>query len=196
MTLNELIQEVYTITGRSDRSAETLTAVKAATLKAHQSDFYYKDLFETGIAFDTSAYIQALAYRNLIPRYRAIKYMRKYDFTNSTPGNFLTIIPPDLVMDRYNVEKTNIAYVAGDYIQIKSDTQEQYYLFGCYVNPDITSNNYTSWIALDHPYCIIFDAAGTVFKAIGKDDESTTYKNLGLEQIAMLKSSNIVPQGY
>jgi hypothetical protein len=35
MTLAELISEVYTITGRPDRVAETASAIKSATLKAH-----------------------------------------------------------------------------------------------------------------------------------------------------------------
>lgn len=198
MTLAEMIQEVYTITGRPDRVAETLSAIKSATLKAHQSDYYYKDMFETGVAFDTSDYIQQLDYRALIPLWRAVKYLRKYDLSTTpyTPGKFLNLILPELVLDRYTVEKTNIFYVAGSYLNLSSDTQEQYYLLGCYVNPDITTTGYNSWIAKDHPYAIIFDAAATVFKAIGKDDEAAAYRTLVPEQIGMLKMSNIVANGY
>lgn len=196
MTLAELINEVYVITGRSDRVNETLSAIKSATLKAHQSDFYYKDIFETGVAFNSAEYIQSLDYRTLLPLWRANKYMRKYDNVSATPGDFLTLIQPELVLDRYSVEKTNIYYFAGAFMQLKSETQEQYYLMGCYVHPDITVSGYNSWIAADHPYAIIFDAAATVFKAIGKDDESAAYKTLIPEQIAMIRGSNIVAQGY
>lgn len=196
MTLAELIQEVYTITGRSDRVAETASAIKSATLKAHQSDFYYKDIFETGVAFAAAAYIQQIDYRTLLPLWRANKYLRKYDNVSGTPGNFLTLIQPELVLDRYSVEKENIYYLAGAYVNIKSDTQEQYYLMGCYLNPDITTTGYNSWIALDHPYAIVFDAAATVFKAIGKDDEAAAYRTMVPEQIAMIRGSNIVAQGY
>lgn len=196
MNLAELTAEVYTITGRPDRTAETLTAIKAATLKAHQSDYYYKDVFETGVAFDAAAYLQQLDYRTLIPLWRSVKYVRKYDFTNSAPGNFLDLVVPELVLDAYKVEKTNIYYVAGASLNIKSDTSEQYYLLGCYVNPDITATGYNSWIAKDHPYAIVFDAAATVFKAIGKDDEAAAYRSLNAEQLAMLRTSNIVANGY
>ena len=196
MTLAEIIAEVYTITGRSDRVAETLSAVKSATLKAHQCDFFYKDIFETGVAFSSSTYIQQLDYRTLIPLWRANKYLRKYDNTSSTPGDFLALIQPELVLDQYQVEKDNIYYYAGAYAQIKSSTQEQYFLYGCYTNPDITTAGYDSWIALDHPYCIILDAAATVFKAIGKDEEAAAYRTMVPEQIAMLRGSNIVAQGY
>ena len=198
MNLAELTAEVYTITGRSDRTAETLTAIKAATLKAHQSDFYYKDIFETGVAFDTSDYTQSLDYRTLIPLWRAVKYLRKYDITTTpyTPGRILDLLVPENVMDRYQVQKTDIYYVAGSYLNINSSTQEQVYLLGCYLNPDITSDGYNSWVAQDHPYAIIFDAAATVFKAIGKDEEAAAYRTLNAEQLSMLRASNIVANGF
>lgn len=195
MTLAELISEVYTITGRPDRVAETASAIKSATLKAHQSDYFYKDVFETGVAFDSSAYVQQLDYRTLLPLWRAVKYLRKYDNTNAVPGNFLNLIVPEQVLDRYMVEKTNIYYVAGAYLNIRSETEEQYFLLGCYLNPDITTATYSSWIALDHPYAIIYDAAATVFKAIGKDEEAAAYRGLVAEQLQLLKISNIVASG-
>ena len=46
MTLAELIAEVYLLTNRPDRVAMTTSAVKAATLKAHKSDFFSKDIHE------------------------------------------------------------------------------------------------------------------------------------------------------
>lgn len=198
MNLAELTAEVYTITGRSDRTAETLTAIKAATLKAHQSDFYYKDIFETGVAFDTSDYTQSLDYRTLIPLWRAVKYLRKYDITTTpyTPGRILDLLVPENIMDRYQVQKTDIYYVAGSYLNINSSTKEQVYLLGCYLNPDITVDGYNSWIADDHPYAIIFDAAATVFKAIGKDEEAAAYRSLNAEQLSMLRASNIVANGF
>ena len=196
MTLAELIDEVYTITGRPDRVAETLSAVKSATLKAHQSDYYYKDLFESGLNLQTAAYSQSFDYRQTLPRWRALKYLRKYDPTTSTVGKLLDIIVPENVVDDYKVTRTDICYVAGAYIQINSSTEEQYYLLGCYLNPDITTDGYDSWVALDHPYAIIFDAAGTVFKAIGKDEEAAAYRGLVAEQIAMIKMSNIIPVGF
>ena len=179
MTLTELTQEVYNLTARPDLVAETSSAIKAATLKAHQSDYFYKDIFESGIAFTTADYVQNLDYRSLLPRWRALKYLRKFDFVNNVPGKELDIILPDNIFTEYKVQKQDICYVAGAYVQMNSSTKEQYYLLGAYLNPDITTATYTSWVALDHPYCIVFDAAATVFKAIGKDDETALYKTLG-----------------
>lgn len=196
MILAELITEVYSLTGRPDRTAETLSAIKSATLKAHQSDYFYKDIFESGLSFNSSTFAQSLDYRTLLPRWRALKYLRKYAIASNTPGKELDIILPDNVLDSYKVTKTDICYVAGSYVQINSSTEESTYLLGCYLNPDITEASYTSWVALDHPYAIIFDAAATVFKAIGKDEEAAAYRGLVIEQIAMLKMSNIEGNGY
>lgn len=196
MNLAELIAEVYTLTGRPDRVAETLSAVKSATLKAHQCDYFPKDLFESGLAFDTSEYVQNLDYRSILPRWRAVKYFRKYDNVAASPGNFLQLIQPENVLDNYGVQKQDIFYQAGAYIQINSSTQEQYYLFGCYLNPDVTESGYDSWVALDHPYCIVFDAAATVFKVVGKDEETSNMRNLVAEQISLLRSSNILAEGF
>lgn len=196
MTLSELYAEVYSLTQRPDKVAETESAVKAATLKAHQSDFYYKDIFEFGIAFDTSEYVQNLDYRAAQPRWRALKYLRKYDYVNEAPGKLLDILLPDQVFDRYGTQKQDICYVAGAFVQINSSSQEQYYLLGCYLNPDINSFSYTSWIAQDHPYAIVYDAVATIFKSIGKDNESTLYRTLVAEQIMMVKMSNVQAIGY
>jgi hypothetical protein len=196
MNFSELCAEVYTITGRSDRVAETESAVKSATLKAHQSDYYYKDIFETGVAFTTSDFVQSLDYRLLLPRWRALKYLRKWDAVNLAPGKELDLIVPEQLFNRYNVQKQDICYTAGAYVQINSSTAEQYYLLGCYLNPDITKATYTSWVALDHPYAIVFDAAATVFKAIGKDEEAAAYRTMVAEQIGMIKMSNIEGNGY
>jgi hypothetical protein len=70
MTLAELIQEVYSLTGRPDRVAETNSAFKSATLKAHQSDYYYKDLLEAGTVFPSAEYLQTWDYRTTVPLWR------------------------------------------------------------------------------------------------------------------------------
>lgn len=190
----ELCDEVITLTNRPDLIAETKLAVKAATLKAHKSDLYYKDLFETGISFGSSDYIQTLEYRNVLPKFKMLKYIRKTD-SAGVPGNFLEVITPTSALDRYGKNKEDVCYAAGEVIQIKSSTALQYILLGCYLNPDITETGYDSWVALDHPFAIIFEAAATVFKSIGQDDQSTTFRNLVGEQIAMLKADNIELQG-
>lgn len=196
MTLTELQSEVYTITNRPDLTAETLTAVRAATLKWHQSDYFYKDLFETGVVFSSTAYQQQLDYRTLIPAWRALKYLKKTDSSGADTLGFFDVIPPENVLDQYQLNRDDVCYVAGSVIQIRSSTQFQYAILGCYLNPDITVAGYNSWIALDHPYAIIYEAAADILRQIGKLEEMGAYKLLSNEQFAAVQRSNITPVGY
>lgn len=196
MTLTELRQEVYNLTNRPSLVAETLTAIRSATLKLHQLDYFYKDIFETGVAFSSAEYLQQIEYRTLIPKWRALKYIRKTDSSGTDQGTFYEVIAPETVLDSYKVNRENVCYVAGSIVQIRSSEQLQYCLLGCYVNPDITESSYSSWIALDHPYAIIFEAAAIVFKMIGDTDKFTAYTGLAAIQAAEVRLSNIQPVGY
>lgn len=196
MTLTELQQEVYTLTNRPGLVAETLTAVRSATLKLHQMDYFYKDIVEQGVSFSPAAYVQQLEYRSLFPRWRALKYIRKTDFTGTEQGQLYTIITPEAVLDQFGRNQENVCYVAGTVIQIRSSDELQYALIGRYDNPDITVAGYNSWIALDHPYAIVFDAAATVFKAIGDTEKFAAYTQLAAIQAAEVRMSNIQSYGY
>ena len=195
MTLTELQQEVYTITNRPTLVAETLLAVRQATLALHQMDYWWKDLQETGISFTSSSYRQELDFRSILPLFRSLKYLRKSDSTG-TAGAFFDVVQPESVLDSYGADRTNVCYAAGTSIEIKSSTEFQYAILGYYANPNITVAAYNSWIALDHPYAIVFKAAEIVFKVIGKSEEFAAYKLLRDEEMQRLTVSNVQVSGY
>lgn len=196
MTLSELMDEVYLLTNRPDLVNETSSAVRRATLKCHQIDYFYKDLFETGVLFSTAAYLQTIDYRALLPNWRAAKYLRKTDSTGTEQGAFFDLIVPENVLDNYSINRQDVYYVAGSVIQIRSSTLLQYAIMGSYVNPNITVPSYSSWIALDQPWAIIYTAAESIFKSIGKSEEFAAFKLLRDEELQTLKLSNITAQGY
>ncbi len=189
-SFTELCNDVYTITNRPDLIAETKLAVKQATLKMHQLDYFPKDLYETGIIWDPIAFIQSLAYKTLIPRWRTLKYLRKYQ--DGRAGEFFKLLSPDETLDRYAINRDNICYIAGDQLEIRSNTEDATMLISCYLHPDITEANFTSWIADEHPYALISDAAATVFKMIGFDEQASYMKQNVTEQVAMLRQNQII----
>lgn len=196
MTLAELIQEVYNLTNRPGLVAETLTAVRSATLKLHQLDYFYKDILEVGIEFNPTGFVVSANYRDLIPRWRALKYLRKTDSTGIEQGLLYNIIVPESVLDQYGVNQENVCYVAGTYLHVRSSTTLQYAILGCYQNPDITELGFNSWIAVDHPYAIVFEAAALIFKMIGDTEKFAAYTQLAAMQAAELKLSNVQSYGY
>ncbi len=196
MTLLELQTEVALLTNRPDLTANILSAVRAATLKLHQLDYFYKDLFETGITFPTDDYLQQLEYRTLLPRWRALKYIRKTDVNSFDDGDFLEVIPiPEFVEDQYKANVNDVCYVAGDVIQIRSSTKLQYIILGCYLQPDITVASYKSWIADDHPYAIVYEASALIFKQVGDTDQFAAFTQLAREEQQLIRISNIEPVG-
>lgn len=196
-TFTELCNDVYTITNRPDLVAETRLAVKAATLKLHQSDYYYKDLYETGISFTSPLPMQQIDIVTLFPRFRALKYFRFYDNSGTgSAGKFFEVLTPNELVDSYGIDKVDVVYVAGSILQIKSRADISDALIGIYQNPDIGELTFNSWIAVQAPYAIVFDAARLVFKQIGQDEQSATFEKLVGEQVLELKMSNIQAQGY
>jgi hypothetical protein len=198
MNLTELRAEVVTLTSRPDLdvTGQILLAVRNATLKMHQVDYFPKDIYEVTLAFTTSTFLQQFDLPTNIPRWRALKYLRKYDITTGTPGKFFEPIVPENVLDDYSVQRDDVVYLGGDTLQIRSSTAFQHALLGAYLNPDITVSGYTSWIARDYPYVIVNEAAAIILKISGKDEEARLLREMNNENIALLRISNTLAQGY
>lgn len=195
-TLAQLTADVYSLTNRPDMVAETNLAIRSATLTLHQREFYFRDLHETGIQFSSPNYIQSFEPKVILPFFRSIKYLRKYDSVGQTAGTVLTGITPDQVFDDYVIDYVNVYYSAGAEIQVKMDTQEQFMLFGCYLNPNVTLDGYSSWIADDYPFAVVYMAAAQVFKTLGADNQANQYSALAANQLTILDTNNIVDTGF
>jgi len=194
-TFAELVTNVYALTNRPDLVSETELAVRNATLKMHKTDFYFKDIFETGIQFTEADYLQSLDYKALIPTWRSLKYIRKYDPVGLTAGKFMEVITTEQVLDSYFQTKPDVVYGAGQVLQLRSSTKEAYYLLGCYRFPILTALNFSSWIADEQPSAIEREAARVIFKTIGYDEQASVYEKLIAEEIVLLKQDNILING-
>lgn len=196
MNLTELQTEVALITNRPDLTSEILSSIKAATLKAHHSDFYSKDIHETGIEFTEAAFRHSWDYINLISNFRALKYFRVVEDENDDIGHFLEIIPPELTLDAYGRNRNDIAYVAGRVLEIRSSTSFRYALVGCYVSPIVATITYSSWVANLYPYVIIHEAARRVFAMIGQPQEANLQAQLFGEELKVMRQDALSDIGY
>lgn len=196
MTFDELVAEVHLLTNRPDLVGETKSAVKAATLKAHQSDFYSKDIFETGVEFETADFRQSLDYITLISNFRSLKYFRRVDSATDDAGKFIEIVTPEEILDNYNQNRSDIAYVAGRVLEIRSAASFSKALIGAYVLPIVREGAYNSWVAEQFPYVIAYEAARVIFAMIGQIEESNGQARLVAEQFNLLKMSALSDVGY
>jgi hypothetical protein len=183
------------LTNRPDLVNETNLAVRAATLKAHHSDDYIRDLTEYSITFSAPDYYQSLDFKNVIPLWRKPNYIRKFNLATGLPGTFLEYILPEKAVDRYHADRLDVFYVAGSNIQIRSSDQLQYLLVGAYTNPVVTSVGYGSWIADDYPFAIVYEATAIIFKTIGFDEQVVMYRQMVAEQLQLLKQHAITGIG-
>lgn len=187
----DLVTEVMAVTGRPDLVTQTNSAVRSATLSAHTFDYFPKDLFETAIQWQVPDYVQSLDYKLLVPRWRAFKYLRKYDATaldtRTAAGDFLDLIQPDVVLDSYDLARENVCYLAGDRLEIRSTTKDTYSLLGCYIYPTVTEVNYSSWIAQEFPYAIIYTAASILYNQTGYTEEVRNMQGLAAIQFQLLQ---------
>jgi hypothetical protein len=196
MNLTELQTEVYTQTNLPHLVNETLAAVRSATLKLHQLDYFYRDIKEAGISFSAPDLVQNFEYKELFPRWRALKYFRRALPDGTITEPLYEVISPENFMDAYNIVRTNVCYVAGNFIQIRSTVDLTYAIIGFYEHPDITVGGYNSWIAKDYPYAIVHEAAAQVFAAVGDTAQATSQKSLALEAYRAVQVSNIQAMGY
>ncbi len=194
MNFEQLLAEVYIITNRPELVAETSSAIRLATLKAHHSDFFSHDIVERQVKFDECLFKQSIDLYSLAGNYRAAKYFRLTDAANCDDviGPFIEMITPDEILDSYGRNRVNVSYVAGRMLEIRAGVEFDTAVFGFYVNPIVTpSGSYGSWVANVHPGAIINEAARVIFKMIGYDEQSAQYNTLVAEEYALLKITGL-----
>ena len=193
MTFSEMYLEVLSITKRPDLQSRIESAIRAATLKVHHSDFFYKDLVEVPIQFNEILPVQNFVPTDVLPTFRKAKYLRIWQGDiNGRPGQFLEHIQIENSLDSYNYIKDNVFYMAGVNLQIRSNPAVQRILFGAYVHPVVAPvEKYKSWVAEQYPYAIIYEAIRTVFRSIGFTEQANEYANLAYEILSEIKVSSV-----
>lgn len=177
---SDLVADVYTLTNRSDLVAETALAVRQATLAAHRSDFYPRDVSEIPVTFAPPGASRYQIDISTFPQWRAFSYIRPFDVaTNSAADFLLEFLRPDAIFDEYLIERVNVAYVAGSNLNINLQSAWDGFLVGYYVNPTLSPDaQYSSWIATVQPSIVVIDAAHRVLATIGYDEAAQRLRSM------------------
>lgn len=201
MNFQELCDEVVLITKRPDLRDLIESRVRAATLKAHTKDFFYKDVVETGVAFPIPGTVTSFRPADLVQRYRKPRYIREWLYDASDPvdfgrgGKLLRSIDIANVRDSYGYFRSDVYYLAGDVIQIRSSVALSHILFGAYVYPDVTPNGYSSWIAEEMPGVIYHEAARQVLMSIGATTQAEAQAQMVAEAYQVQTFNGIPHEG-
>lgn len=189
MNFTELFNEVVIITKRPDLVDRTKQAIRAATIKLHHSDLYFKDLVEVPVQFTGIFFLQSFIPTEVVPNFRMVKYIRLWNGgQDGDVGLFLDPIQIENSLNAYKQIKTNVFYMAGQMLQIRGAGPLDKVLFGCYVNPVVTPEaSYSSWIANEKPYAIIYEAARQVFSSISFDTQAQLMAGMVQDELGELK---------
>lgn len=230
MTFDEIYNAVIADTARPDMGKLTAggdgripNRIKAATLSLHSMDFFYKDIKSAIIAFDATAFIQELDTR-VLPLYRSLSYIRKWDPTlaayqanpllnpplydsngylvsPNTLAMLAVLTNPQDIFDSYHSERTDVCYQVGGSIMIKSSSSIKQALVGWYAYPNLSweTNLFDSWIAAEFGQAVVDTTVSWVFSVIGKQEQSRKYDDPRTGLVPYwrneIKMGNIQPQG-
>lgn len=173
MNWAELVDAVYTKTNRPDLVAETEQALRTATMECHLRDTFDKDIREGGIQLTAAASIFQLDIPSLFPLYRQFSYLRVWDPVLLEVGEFFDFIQPNAVLDDYGWDRTQVAYVGGQLLNVRARADVSGLLYGYYALPVVSpSTAYRSWIAADYPDAIFIRAAAKVLRDMGNLEEA------------------------
>jgi hypothetical protein len=175
-TLSELCADVFTLTNRPDLVSETQLALRHATQKMHLLDFWSRDRAERQLSFATAAMNFSASIPSNFENWRKFAYVRPFDPDTLTPKDrYINEIAPDKLFDEFNRNKTDVYYVAGTLLNMKTRDSESAFLFGWYKYPNTTVAGYASWIADMYPAIIVEEAAGRILHVIGMVEEGNKF---------------------
>lgn len=186
-TWAELLTEIYSLTNRPDRVAETNLALRQAVRLAHKSGKFWRDLVSTTVTLPV-AQVQEIDIASWAPNFRGVA-------TLGSATNELAVFNPvtiDDLLDSDNYARTNVYWGIGTKINIRAANPEELYTLRYYKYPIVfPTASFNSWIADQHADLLILWAAASVLGSLGENDIRDRLNALALVELRELQNSNI-----
>jgi hypothetical protein len=186
-TWQELLDEIYVLTNRSDLVAETGLALRQAVRIGHKSGKFWRDLQETTVPV-LSAQVQEIDIPSYMPSFRAIALIRgeTNDQIQFSPVGI------DDLLDNDGYNRTNVYWGVGSKLMLRAATPELNYRVMYYKYPIVfPTAQFNSWIADQHADFLILWSAVNVLSSIGEQEIKSRLEPLAAVELAELQKSNI-----
>lgn len=189
-----MVADVISITNRPDLSDETALAVRTATVNCHLSDAYARDVQVSSIQLPAPVYATGLDISALFPKLRGLSLIQAMDVNYQpievTPESRMKVIELSDVYDSYGALRNNIAYIAGNQINIRSLVNSYGFFVTWFNLPEVKRDTYNSWIASIYPDAILYWAASIVLDTNGNEAKAAKLMRLTQEvNIPFLKAN-------
>lgn len=187
MSFEDILTDVYTLTGHPEQVNLSKLGIRAATVKLHGMEFWREDRVEESIAvtvvegefsLDLSS---ALAYQ--VRHLAAIRKGSDYIYFDE--------IDPKQLLDQFGYKRYNSFYRIGNILKFLSDTTETEIVVVYYKQPVAVEAGYTSWIADMYPLLVALEAANFVFSSLGDKEQEAKIKTMIAEHIGVLTINHL-----
>jgi hypothetical protein len=168
-TLAELETLVIAQTRRPEVTDITLAAIRSATLRAHHTDFFPRDLTSTALSYVPSSaqFYDFPDVSQTLLRLRSFKHVQSTDSVTGAPVEQLEYREQDDLFDSDGNRRYHIYTLLGDTLRIYPTSPTGLATAFYYRNPNVTSAQYSSWIADTYPEELAMWAAAIVFARTG-----------------------------
>jgi hypothetical protein len=193
MTYDEILQEVYLVTKRPDLVGQTRSAVRTATLFAHRTDNYWRDLVER-VLVPISAAEGVILTQDFLPRMRSIASI--YPVDGECRGRELERRDIDDLLDEYNSKRRHWFYGSATGIRYNTELMLPSLAISYYRDPNVNPASYDSWIADIYPDVIIKWSGAFVMRGIGHKEEADSELQLAQSMLQELVANDFNIKGY
>lgn len=198
-TFAEMEALVVGQTRRSEVPAITQAAIRTATLRAHHTDFFPRDLTmgQLDYAPSSTSYSYDFAnVQNFFPRLRAFQLMQSVDPIALVPVEELEFRDID---DLYTAEgemRMHVYTMIGDTLRLYPSAPTGKFSAYYFRNPVTQASGYSSWIADEYPDELAMWAAAIVWARTGFADMATDAQRTHVQPFKeLLISSHLFTTG-
>lgn len=198
-SIDYIIQNIVDDTGRGDKVEEIKRRIQRAIMFHHMKDFYKKDHVDNIYVFGSTDTEQVID-TTFLDNFRQFSYARKFMTVDvngnpvmpTTQGGEISVIAPELAMDGYGFDKTDVMYRSGLNINVRSSTPIAQLFIGYFTFPHIEPiANIADWLTATYPALIAARAKARIFKDLGKDDEAKSSREEEQEELLTLQTNEI-----
>lgn len=157
-------------TRRPEVTAITQAAIRTATLRAHHTDFFNRDLATGTLLYTPSSAASFYDFADVsstLARMRAFQLLQSVDTITSVPSENLGYRELEDLYDSDNVLRTSTYTMIGDTLRVYPVSATGKLNVYFYKNPVTTELNFSSWIANEYPDELAMWAAAIVFARTG-----------------------------
>lgn len=178
-TFQEMRDEVISNTKRPELVSLTDSAIKMATLRAHHVDFFPRDatnyLIQYALPVANQLFVDVTGIYGTLPLFRTPDFLQGEDSTTFIPNeNLEYVVDYKNFWDEYNCLRSSVFTVIGDTLKVRfcgpTGRARLYY----YKNPDVSTTDYSSWIADKHKEDLAKWAAAIVWARSGFQEIAAT----------------------